>query len=58
MANGIPTTKVGAGALAGAVTAILIWVVGEAASLDVPGAVGAAITTVLTFVASYFVKES
>jgi len=56
--NGTPTKKVSAGALAGAVTIILIWVVGEATSTDVPGAVGAAITTILTFVASYFVKDS
>lgn len=56
--NGTPTKKVSAGALAGAVTIILIWVVGEATSTDVPGAVGAALTTVLTFVASYLVKDS
>lgn len=51
-----PTRKVGAGALAGAVTIIGVWIAGQF-GLDVPGEVGSAITTVLTFGASYMVRE-
>jgi len=51
-----PTRKVGIGAVAGAVSAILIWAVGRY-GLAVPGEIGSAVTTVLTFAASYFVTD-
>lgn len=52
-----PTRKVGAGALAGAVTVILVWAIGLA-GVDVPVAVAQAITVVLTFITAYMVSES
>jgi hypothetical protein len=38
-----------AGALAGAFTTILIWIANTVWGLEIPGEVGAALTTVLTF---------
>ncbi len=52
-----PTRKVTSGALAGAAAIILIWGV-SLAGTEVPGAVGAAITTVLTFGTSYMVRDA
>ena len=51
-----PTRKVGAGALAGAVSVIAVWAAGLA-GLEVPGEVASAFTTILTFVASWFVTD-
>jgi len=51
-----PNKKVSSGALAGALSVILVWAVGLA-GLDVPGEVGAAVATALGFVTAYFVKE-
>lgn len=53
-----PNTKVTAGALAGALTVILMWIVTAATSLEIPPAVASAATTVLTFIVSYFVPEN
>ncbi len=52
-----PTTKVTVGALAGAVTIILVWAV-SLAGLDIPAAVASAITVLITFAASYLVTET
>ena len=52
-----PNRKVGSGALAGALSVILVYLI-SLAGVEVPGAVGAAIATVLGFVTSYFVKEA
>ena len=49
-----PDRKVGAGALAGALAIILIWVI-SLFGVEVPGAVGAAIATVFGFLTAYFV---
>lgn len=48
-----PVAKVTAGALAGAVTVILVWVAGLA-GVEIPPEVASAITTVLSFIAGYF----
>lgn len=52
-----PTNKVAAAGIAGAVTTILLFI---ASSLgwDVPAEVGAAIATVISFLAGYLTKES
>ena len=52
----MPNRKVGASALAGALTAILVGIAGQL-GLVISGELAAAITTVLTFVVGYFVPE-
>lgn len=51
-----PTPKVGGGVLAGALAVILVWVL-SLLGVEVPGAVGAAIATVLGFAVAWFVPE-
>ncbi len=51
-----PTPKVGASALAGALSVVLIYVV-SLFGVEIPGGVGAAIATVFTFIAGYFISE-
>jgi putative flippase GtrA len=58
MQSSKPTQKVLAGAFAGAITTILVWVLKNFAHTDIPGEIAAAITTVLTFVVSYLVPPS
>jgi putative flippase GtrA len=53
-----PTQKVTVGGLAGAVTTIAIWILKTYAKIDIPGEIGAAITTVLTFIVSYLIPPS
>jgi hypothetical protein len=50
-----PTQKVAYGALAGAVSTIVIWLLKTYAHIEIPGEVAAALTTVLTFLVSYVV---
>ena len=45
--------KVVAGGVAGAVTVVLVWAVGTFAKVDIPAEVASAITTILSFAASY-----
>ena len=54
--DALPTRKVTAGALAGAVTVLVVAIV-EAFGVTVPAEVASSATTVLAFVASYFIKE-
>ena len=49
-----PTRKVGAGAVAGAITIVGFYVLGELWDIHPPAEVGAAVTTLLTFVTSWF----
>ena len=51
-----PNRKVTSGALAGALSVLVVWVVGLF-GLDVPGEAGAALATVLAFATGYFVKD-
>lgn len=53
-----PTNKVVAGALAGAVTVILVWAAKQYGHVELPGEVSSAVTTVLSAVAAYFVPDS
>ena len=50
----VPTAKVGAGATAGALTIVGFYVLGELWDIHPPAEVGAAVTVLLTFVASWF----
>lgn len=49
-----PQRKVGAGVVAGALTVVLFYVLGEVWNIQPPAEVGAAVTTLLTFVTSWF----
>ena len=58
-----PTRKVGAGALAGALSIILVWALNSFAFTDpngmkITGEIASALTTIMTFVTGYFVPES
>ncbi len=60
MEDATPTRKVGAGALAGALSVILVWVMSEATfgpGWEIPAAVASALTVVITFCVSWFVPE-
>lgn len=52
-----PSRKVGAGALAGGLSIILVWAVKQFAHLEIPAETASAITVVITFGTSYFVSE-
>ena len=58
MQSAKPARKVWVGGLAGAVAAIIVWVVRAVGGPDIPGEISAAITTVLTFLVSYLVPPS
>lgn len=51
-----PNVKVTAGALAGALSIILVWAIGLV-GLDIPPAVASALTVLITFGVSYLVTE-
>lgn len=53
-----PSTKVTAGVLAGAVVAILVWLVQEFTDIDPPAAVAAALVVIVSFLLSYFIRET
>ncbi len=49
--------KVTAGALAGALSIILVWAIKYFGQVELPAEVASASTTILTFITSYFVSE-
>ena len=51
-----PTTKVAAGGAAGAVSVVLVYILGLF-NFPVPAEVGSALTVLVSFLASYVVKE-
>jgi len=51
-----PTTKVAAGGGAGAVTVIVVWILGLL-HVAVPPEVASALTVVISFATSYFVRQ-
>jgi len=53
-----PTRKVGASALAGAISVVGVYVIEQISHASIPAAVAAAGTTICTFVVGYFVPES
>jgi putative flippase GtrA len=52
-----PTNKVAIGALAGAITIVLVWIIKQVWHVDVPNEVAQAITVLTTFGTSYFVTN-
>lgn len=52
-----PSRKVNAGMLAGALSILLVWIVGMF-EIKVPAEASSALTTVITFVTSYFVQDA
>ena len=53
----MPTKKVGAGLLAGAISVVLVWGLKTYAHAELPNEVASAVTMILTFITSYFVSE-
>ena len=56
MNNLTPTRKVGAGAVAGAISILLVWGL-QQAGVSLPAEIASSLTTILTFVTSWFVPE-
>ena len=54
----IPTRKVSGGMLAGAISILFLWAAKTYGGIEMPGETGSAITTILTFVTSYFVTDT
>jgi hypothetical protein len=54
----IPTQKVTSAGAAGAFVTIVVWLVGAVTSVEVPGEVAAALTTIVAFAAGYLVRET
>lgn len=52
-----PTPKVQAAGLGGAVTSVVLWVIGAFTTVEVPAEVGAALATVFAFVFAYFTRD-
>lgn len=53
-----PTRKVSAGALAGAVSVVLVWAFNAFGGVTVTPEISSAFTTIVAFFTSYFVPES
>jgi hypothetical protein len=53
----LPSRKVGVGGFAGAVAAILLWILQEGFGVSVPAGIESAITTVVIFSVSYLIPE-
>lgn len=53
-----PNSKVTAGAIAGAVTTILVWLAGTYGGVEVPPEVASAVTVLVTLLVSYFKREA
>jgi hypothetical protein len=56
MSNATPTPKVAAGSAAGALTVLLVWVLGSF-GVDVPAEAAAALATLLGFATAYMVPD-
>ncbi len=52
----VPSTKIAAGGAAGALSTIIVWILGEF-EVDVPAEIAAAITVLVMSLTSYFVPE-
>ena len=52
----LPNRKVGSAGLAGALSVLVIWILGES-GIDISAEVAAALTTVLMFAVGYLVPE-
>lgn len=52
-----PTPKVQAAGLGGSIASILLWIIGSFTAVEVPAEVGAALATIIAFVAAYMTKD-
>ncbi len=52
-----PTQKVAAGAIAGSITVVLVYLVQELFTIEIPAEVAAALTTIISFTSSYFTRD-
>lgn len=52
-----PTRKVGAGAIGGAIAAIVAWVLNAVFGVEIPPEIAISAATLFSFVLSYFVRE-
>jgi putative flippase GtrA len=57
MNNVTPQPKVIAGGIAGAITVVLLWVLGTYAGITVPQEVAASLTTIIGFAAAYLTSN-
>jgi hypothetical protein len=56
----LPSRKVGAGALAGALSVLVVWIINTfvlTGPTKITGEVASAITTILTFIVGYIIPE-
>lgn len=53
----VPSRKVTAGSLAGAVTAILVWTANDFFGIEIPADVASAVTVVIAFSTSYLARD-
>ena len=52
-----PNRKVGAGGLAGALSIVLVWLLSQM-GYSLPPEVSSGLTTIVTFITSYFVRDT
>jgi hypothetical protein len=61
-ASAVPTTKVISGGVAGAISAIIVWVLNAfkllPGDMQIPGEIASALTTIITFIVSYLTPPS
>lgn len=53
-----PDRKVGVGAMAGALSILIVWGMTDGLGWEVPATIASAITVVVTFITSYFVPAA
>jgi|GEM_PF-6747683 len=56
--SAFPVRKVAAGGVAGAVTAIIVWILSAAFKIDIPPEIASAITVILSFAAGYLIPPA
>jgi hypothetical protein len=56
--SAVPTRKITAAGLGGAVTIILVWIVHTLANVDVPPEVASSFTTLVAFALGYWVPDT
>jgi hypothetical protein len=56
--SAFPVRKVAAGGVAGAVTAIIVWILAAAFNVNIPPEIASAITVVLSFAAGYLIPPA
>lgn len=56
--SAFPVRKVAAGGVAGAITAIIVWILSAAFKINIPPEIASAITVVLSFAAGYLIPPA